>query len=397
MAKNNTPDLLIVGAGPAGLQCARSAVENGLTCLVIEKAKDFQENNFSSGAAPMDIMTEYRLPETIVEKKWSRFQIVAENKTHIWQSEKPVGVILGFAELREFLKEEARNGGASILFKTHFLSSETKGDKVVSKVKHGNESWEITSSLVIDATGGDRRVIDRKPSFFSIIGSEVWARVDPSRYGTYDDSLTFFLGPSWFPQGYGWVFPQKQEVLKVGVIRYFQGEDWVPHPINFSDELFKFTKSTVGDNAVVEARHGKGLTYYYKRSGPHVRGRILAVGDAAGTLNPLGCEGLRYALQSGELAAKSIDAFLKGDANALLSYEKKLAKIYNLRWRLTEWVAKKLYRDEDSRAYILALDLLAKLPLSRLMKLLFEYDPFEMVRFGIKYQWKRFWLPEEIT
>ena len=47
-AQQNELDVIIVGAGPSGAQCARELVKKGHKVLLIEKSKEIGEPNFSS-------------------------------------------------------------------------------------------------------------------------------------------------------------------------------------------------------------------------------------------------------------------------------------------------------------------------------------------------------------
>lgn len=93
---------LIVGAGPAGGECARELAKKGLKVLLIEKAKTFQTNNFSSGGAPLEIMTQFALPDTVMGSYWSDLELTSSHRNYRWKSESPKGVILDFAKLKSF-------------------------------------------------------------------------------------------------------------------------------------------------------------------------------------------------------------------------------------------------------------------------------------------------------
>ncbi|HWQ28607.1 MAG TPA: hypothetical protein VNN12_06245, partial [Dehalococcoidia bacterium] len=55
---------------------------------------------------------------------------------------------------------------------------------------------------------------------------------------------------------------------------------------------------------------------------PVARGRALAVGDAAGLIDPLSGEGIQHAFESGALAAGAIERFLRGETQDLTEYER---------------------------------------------------------------------------
>lgn len=70
-------DVIVVGAGPAGGQCARELSTNGFKVLLVDKAKDFLENNYSSGAGPLSLMSDYNLPASIYLMKRSAWEAIS--------------------------------------------------------------------------------------------------------------------------------------------------------------------------------------------------------------------------------------------------------------------------------------------------------------------------------
>jgi len=59
-------DVVIVGAGPAGGQAARNLSKKGHKVLLVEKYKDFGENDFSSAVMTLEPLKEFDLPNTII-------------------------------------------------------------------------------------------------------------------------------------------------------------------------------------------------------------------------------------------------------------------------------------------------------------------------------------------
>ena len=71
--------------------------------------------------------------------------------------------------------------------------------------------------------------------------------------------------------------------------------------------------------------------------------KVIAVGDAVSAINPRGGEGIRYAMQSADLACEYIHQYLTtGQAN-FDTYRKKWRKQKLLKWRLSEVSARRMY------------------------------------------------------
>jgi flavin-dependent dehydrogenase len=51
------------------------------------------------------------------------------------------------------------------------------------------------------------------------VGVEWLLQVNPEQWQPWADRLSFLMGSTWVPQGYGWVFPMQPGVLKLGVCR----------------------------------------------------------------------------------------------------------------------------------------------------------------------------------
>lgn len=89
-------DVIIIGAGPAGGQCARELANKSCHVLLVEKSKDFSVNSYSSGGAPLEILENYSLPTSTVGSYWNKMHIHSSQDCYTWSAPKPMGVILDF-------------------------------------------------------------------------------------------------------------------------------------------------------------------------------------------------------------------------------------------------------------------------------------------------------------
>jgi len=348
-------DALIVGAGPAGCQCARDLSKAGFKVLLIDKAGDVFENNYSSGGAPIDIMEQFSLPDSVVGTYWNTLRIHSTKIESVWTSPSPFGPILDFDKLKTFLAADATKYGCEYRLCTQYQNHQNFSDCVEVYLKDLNNSsiFPVRASVVIDATGSERKVLAKhsyeKQQAVVATGIEYHINVKEEIYKKYSNAMNFFLGHHWMPQGYAWIFPMANPGLKVGVIRYFQNKTYVPYQPSYKIYLNRLLQ--LCEEFEIVDRHGKTIHYTEKQRDLRVQGRIIAIGDAISSINPLGWEGIRHAMQSGQFAAQSIQDYLSGKSPDLNGYNNSLNKYFGKKWFFSEKFIHHLFRAKKD-AYI---------------------------------------------
>lgn len=383
-------DVVIIGAGPAGGQCARELAIAGKQVLLVEKSKNFLINNYSSGGAPLEIINDFALPKEIISSYWHKLSIFSSNANSSWISNKPLGVILDFMKLRKFLSNEAQLYGADLLMNCTFQNYEKIDDSIVVHIKNKDENqiFSLSTRILVDATGTERAVLNEnfdKSKYLEAVGMEYHIEVSPDIHRGYEDKLSFYIGHKWMPQGYGWVFPMESNRLKVGIIRFFAGDHFISYESSYTYYMDQLISHCFGTTKLpVIDRHGKTLYYCYGQREPHFKENIIAVGDSISTLNPLAAEGIRHAMMSSKIAVKYILQYLD-NKNGLSNYPKAIKKYYGLKWRLSEIIMNTLYKakkDKDVDHFIHALkpfksqeilDLCFHYKLSKIIKFYFNY------------------------
>ncbi len=124
-------------------------------------------------------------------------------------------MVFDFAKLRQFLADSAEKAGGTLGLGYRFLGYEKVNDGVeVTLRRSGQEKVTVKTQVLIDATGSKRAVINHgqteKPhgdKYYRGIGTEYLIEVDEATHRRFADTLVFFLGYRWSPQGYSWIFP----------------------------------------------------------------------------------------------------------------------------------------------------------------------------------------------
>lgn len=344
-------DVIVIGSGPAGGQTARDLAKKGIKVLLVEKQISFADNNFSSAGMTLAPLSEFDLPETVVGAYWKDLVIQCTKDCHTWHGDEPKGVVLNFQKLRKFLAEETQKHGGAVLMGHKYISKKIYDDGIIVSLLANNKSKEIKikAKLVVDATGPLRKVMydsdENQPEMILGSGTEYEIEVSQDIYDKYKDKLLFFLGHKWAIKGYSWIFPMENRILKVGAGK--------THLKSLDQENTDKTTRSITEKIIEEYleakeykiidKHGGIIRYSRGLKDVFYKDKVVGVGDAISAINPRGGEGIRYAMQSGALAANYIENYIKSGKNNFGDYRKIWLKRKKKKWKLSEYSAGRMY------------------------------------------------------
>jgi digeranylgeranylglycerophospholipid reductase len=390
-------NVVVVGAGPAGGHCARKLSQLGHRVLLIERYKNLNVNSFSSSGTPNETLTKYQIPESVVGSFWNEISIVTSNQTGKWRSPQIQGSVLDFAKLRSFLADETIAHGGEVwlncLYVSHKIVACEKGDRTIVQVRRDRTDVVVETRLLVDATGPNRSLMyanpKDQPELITGTGVEFLIEVDDAAYDRSANALTFFLGYKWMPKGYSWIFPMGDRRLKVGAGIVNLPHEFVKEmqPLKHYIQLIidEYIKPT--EYSIVE-RHGGTVRYSLGLKDKYIEGSVIAIGDAVSTINFLGGEGIRHAMQSSEIAVKYIDRYLKGRVQNFEGYQQEMHQVFLKSWTLSEKLGLKKYLADSDRLVDRVVNYLRPLKLEDVVDILFYYK-FEKASKGLgAYLWR---------
>jgi flavin-dependent dehydrogenase len=386
-------DAVIIGAGPAGGQCARELATQGKRVCLIEKAKNFTENNFSSGGAPLSMMDEFDLPTSTIGTYWNTLAVRSTKEKTIWHSSHPFGPILDFDKLRMFLAKETVKKGGDFHLGCYYLTHQINSNKSVDiqvKDSFTNQVKFLNAKVLIDATGTERKVLIghqyNKEKAMVVTGIEYHIQVEPTIYQQFANTMTFFLGHYWMPQGYAWIFSMAPNQLKIGVVKYFQNKNYLSaHPSYryYLEQLIAFCVEKTPFKII--DKHGKTICYTLGQKDLSYKGPVIAIGDAISTLNPLGCEGIRHALFSGRQAAIEIDHFLSNRVSNFEGYHLAMKKYFGKKWWISELFMKRLYTSKHDSNIDRVVKCFQLMDNRQIMDVIFGYRFYQTIPSYLRY------------
>ena len=344
-------DVVIIGGGPAGGQAARNLAKRGHQVLLVERYPSFEDNNFSSAGMTLEPLKEFDLPDSVIGSYWKNITIQCTEKRYDWKGDANKGVVLDFGKLRQFLADESVENGGEVLLGHKYIKKEVTEDGVLVELQKSktSETIQVKAQLVVDATGPLRKVMydtkEEQPEMSLGSGTEYLIEVDQEVYDKFKDRLVFFLGHKWAIKGYSWIFPMENRILKVGAgkthLKSKDQEKTDKTTKKITEQIIKeYIKS---ENYKLLDVHGGILRYNEGLKDLFYHNKVIAVGDSISAINPRGGEGIRYAMQSADLACEYIDEYLKTGKTNFENYRKRWRKKKLLKWRLSEVSARRMY------------------------------------------------------
>lgn len=291
-------DLIVVGAGFAGLACAKRAAERGLSVLVIDQQPSPGRHVHTTGILVEEAQAEWTPPAALV-RKLDRVRLYAPSLRHVDLQCKGYGFYATeTAELMRFLADDARRAGVEVRFGCAFVGVTTANGSLVL------DGHDLACRFLVGADGVHSRVaravgLDRN---VRLLKGVEWEYEPIERAG---DQLHCFVDPERAPGYIGWVVPgvrATQVGLAVNDSRKADLAGFVEH---------------------IDARFGlRGKRVLAKRGGMiPVNGllrrfqgdRVLLIGDAAGMVSPLTAGGIHNSYRFGKVAADAIADHLEQD------------------------------------------------------------------------------------
>ncbi|MBI5050351.1 MAG: geranylgeranyl reductase family protein [Nitrospirae bacterium] len=303
-------DVVIIGGGPAGSIAARTLAAHGVKALLVEK--DFKRIKPCGGAVPSAAFEEFNIPEEQITRKIKTLSVISPAGFRIdTYIKKGYIALVERGALDSFLRRQAVESGADLIeaellnlrvqgFKGSRLGElpgATRVQRVLTTIMENGRERTIISDFLIAADGVNSRIakcigLKSLPCVYTIQED-----IKLSAEGKFSsiNSCEFWLGSSHAPHFYSWIFPKK-DYIDIGTSST-DGKALEGFMKNF--------KIRCGINT-----EGRQRIYRLplKQRKPLIYGNIMFVGDAAGLVMPVSCEGIYYAMKSGRMAAEAIIA-----------------------------------------------------------------------------------------
>lgn len=319
-------DLAVVGAGFAGLSCARAAAHRGLKTLVLDRKPQAGVRMHTTGIIVKELADEWDIPPRLTRKLY-RVRLYSPSLRHV-DLERP-GYYFLATNLRALMQWWT--------LRARMIDVDVQFDCALNDAQYRGDAWNLggndcRSRFLVGADGA-RSTVARLCGLDAnrrlLVGVE--AEFENVR-GVDADHLHVFLDSRLAPGYIAWVVPgvpYTQVGLAARQGRSLRFEDFLKR----AGGLFDFSRARQ-----VERRSG-----YIPVNGPLRRigdRRSLLIGDAAGLVSPLTAGGIHTAVHYGRYAGVAICDYLMdggripadalADRTPAYRYKKLLRMAYDL-------------------------------------------------------------------
>ncbi len=319
----HSADMVVIGAGPAGAATAIRAARQGVKVVVFDKAPYGRDKVCGDGLTPRAVgaLNELDIDMSDAHRIVGLRMIANKTSRELdWPSTSRFpghGAVWPRRRLDASLIDAANAAGADIRWKTEAIPV-LEGDRVVG-VEADGERWD--ADLVVAATGAPGKVarmlgagrVEQEP-----YGLAIRSYVESPRHADrhLEACLTMRDAEGRSVPGYGWMFPAGDGTVNIGVGALSTMKGFKKLNLNsLIDVYYDQVKESWGLGPYLEKPRAWRLPMSaQRRHGPG----WVAVGDAAGLINPMNGEGIDYGLESGMLAA---DLFVHDPASAPARYD----------------------------------------------------------------------------
>jgi digeranylgeranylglycerophospholipid reductase len=336
-------DIAIVGGGPAGLSAAYSASKKGAKVVLFEKDPSFGHNVRTSGVSWIKEIEKFGIPHEYYNPV-KNFSFISPNNEIVIPGNEYTACVLDIKKTYQYLAIKAAQEGTQLFVKSNVFDVKKNTEKKTNELKVSTPKGiiEIDATLIIDASGFNS-FISRKLGYVSPwqrygVGAEFECYCDKIN----PETLYLMVGQKYSDAGYAWIFPLSRNRVRIGV--------GIGRPESTVDPLIKLNNimenklyplNLLGKIQPIEVHYGmipnEGLRKNCVYDG------LMMIGDTAGQANPLVLEGIRYAIEFGQLSGtigadslqfnSTIDSLKEYERSCRKILEKKIQSALNVQSR----------------------------------------------------------------
>ena len=300
------PEVLVVGAGPAGLVAARALALRGHRVLAVDRGRPGRDKACGEGLMPDAVRSLRRLgidaARAGVPFHGIRYFDGSVQATGTFPGEPGLGVRR--TAFHRLLADAARDAGVEIAWETRV--SDFDGERVITTRGPLRARWLVAA----DGLHSDLR---RWAGLAARAGR-------PLRYGV----RRHYALPPWGDRvEVHWARGAEAYVTPVAPDRVGVAMLWRGDTACFDDLLRRFPRLVARLDGVPAASRDRGAGHFRQIVHRVVRGRLALLGDASGYLDPITGEGMGLAFRQAEALADAVD---RGDLERYAADHRRLAR-----------------------------------------------------------------------
>lgn len=281
-------DVIIVGAGPAGLATAAKLGQNNINVLVVDKKPVIGPKSCAGGITWSGLLQ--KVPESLIERSFRTQHIRTRLQNINITEHQPIIATVNRESLGCAMAETARQHNVDIITGTFVQNIDHDTVTLFDRAKE--KRYSVSYNHLVGADGSTSLV----RRYLDLPVQQTGIGVNFQIHGTREN-MEWHLLSKYFHNGYGWIFPHK-ETLSVGA--------YIPQR-SMSGAALKNRLVRWAATCDIDLQRHKCSAGYINHDyrGWHF-GNVYLAGDAAGLASALTGEGIYPAILSGEAIAEKI-------------------------------------------------------------------------------------------
>lgn len=334
-------DVIVVGAGPGGASASHFLSKNGLNVLLLDKAKFPRDKTCGDALSPraLVILRQMGVLQEVEEvgNSTDTVKFIAPNSKEIATSLSELNghprkiVIIPRYDLDHIMCQAATKQGADLHEGVKVLSIDNNEEGITVIGKSNGKSVKYSGRVAIIATGANTKLLLNTGIIKTQPEVMFAARGYFENIEMLDKAVQFIYHDVSLP-GYGWIFPTSDNSANIGA-GFFQTRKRKNIP-NTSMKVFEQFVNTSRLRQLLASANLVGkvkafpLRIDFKNSKTSIN-NVMAVGEAAGLVNPLTGEGIDYSLETGKMAAEELTTSFSEGNFVFANYDLRLRERYH--------------------------------------------------------------------
>ena len=305
-------DVVVVGAGPAGLHIAYLLARGGLEVVLLEAQERIGEDTICSGVVGEEAFTRFALPTRSVLTSIHCIQAISPRGRILeHRTDTPLARVVEKGEFNRSLGERASAAGVEIRLGQRVERVERERHRVILHYRSRGEGGTRLKARVVVISTGVNCSLTRALGFArpSQILRAIQAEVPLPKGNKNGDNAVLtrvYVGRSVAPGAFGWEIPLGNGHARIGLMTTCDPKPYFVSLLHQIIPTVDESQVKICQKPIAQAPVGRCAT-----------DRILAVGEAAGHVKTSTGGGIYYGLLSAEFAAEVIlRAFQKGHFSA---------------------------------------------------------------------------------
>lgn len=317
MKREKIYDVIVVGAGPAGLNTARHLAEKGFETLIFEAKDSVGKDVVCTGIVGKNTFKEFNLPDTSLINDIQEVEMISPyGDTIKYIHPSAFACVVDREVFDSNLLRLALDNGADIRLDTRVFDVFTEKDFITVKFNSSEEVGYSRGKFLVVATGIER-YLNKKlnlgyPKYF-IKAAQTYCRIKKR-----NKTVNILIGNKIAKNGFGWIVPVGEDTARVGIITDDNSEKKFRYLL---DNYFPDKCTNLQDKIRYKPIAQGAVSKTYCE-------RVIAVGEAAGQVKTTTGGGLYFGLLCSEIAVQTIE-----EAFRCNYFSKDRLALYEKRWK----------------------------------------------------------------